>query len=206
MADYRAVRAARDRGRARRARRRERSLQAAGGHAAAAARRRRDRRDGVRALHDDRAAAEDARTTGATTKRWPAATRSSRKASTGCTSPAASGPRIVDDPRLPAVGVARRAGPARQEHDGGVPLRQRRRRRALLLARDSVAVPGPAAVEAVRPRRASSRSSRTALFVLVRGDGPAAAACFPGFRDIRGYQAMYRDFVRRDPRTARSPR
>ena len=70
--------------------RRERSLQAARGPAAAAARRRRHRRDGVRALRDDRAAAEDAPTTGATTRRWPAATRSSRKGFTGCTSPAAS--------------------------------------------------------------------------------------------------------------------
>jgi predicted dehydrogenase len=32
-------------------------------------------------------------------------------------------------------------------------------------------------------------------FVLVRGrSGPRLL--FPGFRDIRGYQAMYRDFVR----------
>ena len=28
---------------------------------------------------------------------------------------------------------------------------------------------------------------------------------FPGFRDIRGYQAMYRDFVARDPRAAAQP-
>ena len=52
MADYETVRAARDRGRTRGARRRERPLQAAGGHAAPAARRGRHRRDGVRALHD----------------------------------------------------------------------------------------------------------------------------------------------------------
>jgi predicted dehydrogenase len=31
-------------------------------------------------------------------------------------------------------------------------------------------------------------------FVLVRGNG-APRLMFPGFRDIRGYQAMYRDFV-----------
>jgi predicted dehydrogenase len=33
------------------------------------------------------------------------------------------------------------------------------------------------------------------LFVLVRGAG-IPSLLFPGFRDIRGYQAMYRDFVR----------
>jgi UDP-N-acetylglucosamine 3-dehydrogenase len=32
------------------------------------------------------------------------------------------------------------------------------------------------------------------LFVLVRGEG-LPALVFPGFRDIRGYRAMYRDFV-----------
>ena len=32
------------------------------------------------------------------------------------------------------------------------------------------------------------------LFVLVRGKG-APRVLFPGFRDIRGYQAMYRDFL-----------
>ena len=31
-------------------------------------------------------------------------------------------------------------------------------------------------------------------FVLVRGRRPRLL--FPGFRDIRGYQAMYRDFVK----------
>ena len=33
------------------------------------------------------------------------------------------------------------------------------------------------------------------LFVFVRGEGPPKLL-FPGFRDIRGYRAMYRDFVR----------
>ena len=31
------------------------------------------------------------------------------------------------------------------------------------------------------------------LFVLARGNG-VPRLVFPGFRDIRGYQAMYRDF------------
>ena len=33
------------------------------------------------------------------------------------------------------------------------------------------------------------------LFVLVRGEG-VPQLCFPGFRDIRGYRAMYGDFLR----------
>ena len=33
------------------------------------------------------------------------------------------------------------------------------------------------------------------LFVLARGNG-YPKLMFPGFRDIRGYQAMYRDFAR----------
>ena len=167
-------------GRARRAGRRERSLQAAGRDAAPAARRRRDRRDGVRALHDHRAAAEDRRTTGATTRRWPAATRSSRKAFTGCTWPAASARAIVR--RSTAIRPSpSRDGPdrARQEHDGGVPLRQRRGRLALLLARDSVAASRACGCRSSSAARASSPSSRTALFVLVRGDG-LAAAVVPG--------------------------
>ena len=36
------------------------------------------------------------------------------------------------------------------------------------------------------------------LLVVVRGGG-FPRLIFPGFRDIRGYRAMYRDFVRRDP-------
>ena len=47
--------------------------------------------------------------------------------------------------------VARRPRPARQEHDGRLPLRQRRRGLLLLFARDAVAVPRPSPVEAVRP-------------------------------------------------------
>ena len=62
-----------------------------------------DRRHGLRALHDDRASASRAPTTGGTTKRSPAATPFSRKAFTGCTSPAASArrspPRTASGPR-----------------------------------------------------------------------------------------------------------
>ena len=36
------------------------------------------------------------------------------------------------------------------------------------------------------------------VFVLVRGRG-APKVLFPGFRDMRGYRAMYRDFPARDP-------
>ena len=97
-------------------------------------------------------AAEDARTTGATTKRWPAATRSSRKAFTGCTSPAASARRSSTihgyRPSVSRDGPDRRAKSmmvAFRYDNGAVGV-------ALLLARDSVAVPRAAAVEAVRPR------------------------------------------------------
>jgi len=41
------------------------------------------------------------------------------------------------------------------------------------------------------------------LIVLVRGTG-LPRLVFPGFRDIRGYQAMYRDFLRAI-RTSRAP-
>ena len=42
------------------------------------------------------------------------------------------------------------------------------------------------------------------LFVVARGSG-VPRLIFPGFRDIRGYQAMYRDFAPRS-RRPRSPR
>ena len=110
-------------------------------------------RDGLRALHDHRAPAQDAPTTGATTRRWPAATRSSRRAFTGCTWRAASARRSSRAPMASARRSSRAGpGPAREEHDGGVPLRQRRCWHPLLLARDSVAAEGPAPLEALRPR------------------------------------------------------
>ena len=64
------------------------------------------------------------------------------------------GPRIVDIRRATGPTVAGATGPDRraEEHDGRVPVRQRRGRRAVLLARDPVALRGAAAVEAVRPR------------------------------------------------------
>ena len=71
----------------------------------------------------------------------------------------------------PAV-VARGSRPPREEHARRLPVRQRRRRRPLLLARGAVAAERPAAVEAVRPSRASSPSSRTAPSCSC-----AAAAC-----------------------------
>ena len=57
------------------------------------------------------------------------------------------------DRRLSSDAVSRGPGSTRQEHDGGVPLRQRRGRVAVLLARDPVALQRAAAVEAVRTRR-----------------------------------------------------
>ena len=67
-----------------------------------------------------------------------------------------------------------------------------RRLGPLLFARDSVAPPRHQVVEAVRPSIITFESN--GLFVLVRGTG-WPRLMFPGFRDIRGYKAMYRDFV-----------
>ena len=84
-------------------------------------------------------------------------------------------------PRIVAIEGFRpspsRAGPgqAREEHDGGVPVRQRRRRIAVLLARDSLALAWRCVSRSCSAATASSPSNRTALFVLVRGDGAAAA-------------------------------
>ena len=105
------------------------------------------------------------------------------------------GPTITSVTGLPAGGVARRSRSPREEHAGGVPVRQRRRRRALLLARGAVAAERPAALEAVRPRAASSPSSRTARSCWCAGAG-LPRLLLPGIRDARGYQAMYRDFAR----------
>ena len=161
-------------GRARRARRRERSLQAAGGDAARAARRGRHRRDGVRALHDDRQAAQDGRRLA---QRRSDGRR--RRVLRGRDPLAAPGrqPRAEDhdDSRLPAVGVARGPRHAREEHDGGVPLRQRRGRVAVLLARDPVALQRPAAVEAVRARRHHHVRVERALRRWSGGTGLSAA-------------------------------
>ena len=119
--------------------------------------------------------------------------------------PGSLGPRIMSiHGYRPSMS---REGPdtAREEHDGGVPLRQRCRRLAVLLARDSVALPRPAAVEAVRPRAASSRSSRTALFVLVRGhwDSATDVSGLPRHPRLQGDVPR---FLRRDHGTRARPR
>ena len=185
------------RGGPRRARRRERSLQAAGRDAAPAAGRRRHRRDGVRALHDA------SRRRLKTADDW----RNDETMAGGDAFfeegihwlhlAGSLGPAIVTD----RTAIGRRPSrdgprPARQEHDGGVPLRQRRRRVAVLLARGPVAAAGAAAVEALRAQRHHHVRVERRCSSLVRGTGLAADCCLPGFRDIRGYQAMYRDFVR----------
>ena len=90
-----------------------------------------------------------------------------------------------------------RARQAREEHDGRVRLRQRRGRLAVLLARDSVAAAGAAPVEAVR-REGIITFESNGLFVSCAATG-FPRILFPGFRDIRGYQAMYRDFHRCHP-------
>ena len=90
---------------------------------------------------------------------------------------------------------------ARQEHDGGVPLRQRRGRVALLLARDPVALRG-LRLSKLFGRDGIITFESNGLFVAGAAASGFRGSCFPGFRDIRGYQAMYRDFAARDPRQA----
>ena len=64
---------------------------------------------------------------------------------------------------------------------------------SVIARRKSVALRGLHRPTARPP--ASSHSSRTARSILVRGRGFPAGV--PGFRDIRGYRAMYRDFAAR---------
>ena len=160
---------------------------------------RRARRDGVRALHDDRAQAEGGRRL--------AQRRSDggrRRVLRGRHSLAAPGrqprPAHRRSARVSSAGVPGRARHARQEHDGRVPLRQRRRRLAVLLARDSVAVPRAAAVEAVRPRRVITFESNGS-FVFVSGEGTAAAPVSGLSRHPRLPGDVSR-FRPRDPRRA----
>ena len=144
-------------------------------------------------------------TTGATTRRWPAATRSSRKASTGCTSPAASGPTIVD---VAGLSPARRraSGPDRRAKSMMVAFRYDNGAVGSLYYSREV----PSLLRGLRLSKLFGRDGiitfeSNGAFVLVRGQG-LPRLMFPGLRDIRGYQAMYRDFAARDPRRRARPR
>ena len=113
----------------------------------------RDRRDGVRALHDDRQAAEDGRRLA---QRRSDGRRRRVLRGRDPLAPSGRQPRPDASRRFTAIGRRRRAtGPdtRAQEHDGRVPLRQRRGRVAVLLARDPVALQRAAALEDVRARR-----------------------------------------------------
>ena len=144
---------------------------------APAARRRRDRRDGVRALHDDRADASRPPTTGATTRRWPAATRSSRKGSTGCTSPGSLGPQITID--RTAIGRRRRAaGPDRRAKSMMVAFRYDNGAVGSLYYSREI----PSLFQGLRLSKLFGRDGiitfeSNGVFVLVRGQGAAAPAC-----------------------------
>ena len=73
------------------------------------------------------------------------------------------GPRITTiHGYRPSPCVAGRPRQPREEHDGGIPIRQRRGRLSLLFAGGAFAPQRPAALETVRPARASSPSSPTA--------------------------------------------
>ena len=113
---------------------------------------RRDRRPALRAVHHAGACGPRPRTTGATTRRSPAATRSSRKASTGCTSPRAWG--RASRPRR-GTGRGRR-GRARTAARASMMVAFRydteRRGHAALFARGAVALQGTAPVETLRAR------------------------------------------------------
>jgi predicted dehydrogenase len=104
------------------------------------------------------------------------------------------GPRITAIQGFRPGAVARGSRPPREEHAGGVPLRQRRGGLALLLARDPVALRG-LRLSKLFGREGIITFESNGLFVLARGAG-LPRLILPGFRDIRGYQAMYRDFAR----------
>ena len=96
--------------------------------------------------------------------------------------------------RPPSRAAGRRRH-AREEHAGGVPLRQRRGRgRSTTRARFRRSC-GGCGCRSCSAAKASSRSNPTASSFWSGAKG-FRGCCFPGFRDIRGYQAMYRDFVR----------
>ena len=108
------------------------------------------------------------------------------------------GPAIVPESihgfRPAACPRRRRRRPARQEHDGRVPLRQRRGRVAVLLARDSVAAGRGSGCRSSSGAKGVITFESNGLFVASRGKG-FPRLVHPGFRDMRGYQAMYRDFL-----------
>ena len=157
--------------RACRARRRERPLQAACGMPARAAGRGRDWRDGVRAHHHARPAAQDRRRLAQ--RRDDGGWRCVLRGGDPLVAPGGQ-PRAHDHvgDRLPAGRVAGRPRSPGQEHACGVPVRQRRRRLHLLLARGAVAAAGASGSRSCSDGAASSRSSRTA-----RSCWCAAAAC-----------------------------
>ena len=194
MEDYEAVVEARNRGGARRARRRKRSLQAAGGRLRALLADGCDRRDGLRALHDASQAAQDRRRLAQRRGDGRAGTRFSKKASTGCTWRAASARR---SPRFRAIGRRCRARAQtrraksmmvafRYDNDAVGSLYYSREIPSLLRGLRLSKLFGREGHHHVRVERRVRPRPRTGLPRLV----------FPGFRDIRGYQAMYRDFVR----------
>ena len=127
------------------------------------------------------------------TRAWQAATRFSKKAFTGCISPA------VWVLRITAIQGFRPAGSA----DG-----PDRRRKSMMVAfrYDNGAVGTlyysreiPSLLRGLRVSKLMGRGGvisfeSNGAAMLVRGRRMPRLV-FPGFRDIRGYQAMYRDFV-----------
>ena len=154
---------------------------------------RRHRRSGVRLVHDHRAPAEDGGRLAQRRDAWPAATPSSRKASTGCTWPAASGRRsptsAASVPPRAAAGPDRRAKSmlVAFDYDNGAVG-------TLLYSREVPSLFRGLRLSKLFGRHGVISFESNGALVLTRGDGLPRLAC-PGLRDIRGYQAMYRDFV-----------
>ena len=134
--------------------------------------------------------------TGATTRRWRAATRFFEEGIHWLHLANSLGPVItaVRGYRPPPARTG--AGHPCQEPHGGVPLRHGRGRVALLLAPRCPRCCTGCACRSSSGRDGIITFESNGAFVGVRGRARAwPELLFPGVRDIRGYQAMYRDFA-----------
>ena len=109
------------------------------------------------------------------------------------------GPRIVSAegyrPRTAAPGDAGPAGPDRRRRSLMAALRYDTGAvGALFYSRETPALLRGVSLSALFGRRGVITFESNGGFVLVRGRG-RPRLFFPGFRDIRGYRAMYRDFA-----------
>ena len=150
---------------------------------------------GLRALHDDRAPAQDRRRLAQrrVDGRRRRVLRGRHPLAAHRRQPRTAHHAIA---RVSADAVARGARPAREEHDGGVPTTTTAPSARCIYSREV-----PSLFRGLRLSKLFGRRRRHHVRVERRvRHRPRRAACrgssCPGFRDIRGYQAMYRDFVR----------